>query len=242
MEDWYLCPLNKGITSESQLPVYFVTQNFLRNFRDIQRFVHYFFLIQGQDVGARSQSDCVLELRGLGELQYRQCCKTVDQSTAHQPRAVLESYRYTKRYTSSFEPTFHHCFRPGQIRTGVPLQALQFRRSRRTSGQLRGLFSIERYCNIFTSRMLKLIYPPNTIKKTTTPNGYIVPAEFGDHFLPRMKNIPKQTKLHLNEIGSTNIEFCIIQIRLRQPPISWEICYFSTICNTGVRVNVTAKL
>ena len=41
-----------------------------------------------------------------------------------------------------------------------------------------------------------------------TPNGYIVPAAFGVHFLPRMKNIPKQTKLHLNEIGLTNIEFC----------------------------------
>ena len=41
-----------------------------------------------------------------------------------------------------------------------------------------------------------------------TPNGYIVPAEFGVHLLPRMKNIPKQTKLHVNEIGLTNIEFC----------------------------------
>ena len=45
-----------------------------------------------------------------------------------------------------------------------------------------------------------------------TPNGYIVPAEFGVHFLPRMKNIPKQAKLHLNEIGLTNIEFCKRQI------------------------------
>ena len=45
-----------------------------------------------------------------------------------------------------------------------------------------------------------------------TPNGYIVPAEFGFHFLPRMKNIPKQTKLHLKEIGLTNIEFCRKQI------------------------------
>ena len=41
-----------------------------------------------------------------------------------------------------------------------------------------------------------------------TPNGYIVPAEFGVNFLPRMKNIPKQTKLHLNEIDLTNFEFC----------------------------------
>ena len=45
-----------------------------------------------------------------------------------------------------------------------------------------------------------------------TPIGYIVPAEFGVHFLPLMKNIPKQTKLHLNEIGLTNIEFCKRQI------------------------------
>ena len=45
-----------------------------------------------------------------------------------------------------------------------------------------------------------------------TPNGYIVPAECGVHFLSRMKNIPKQTKLHLNEIGLTNIEFCKRQI------------------------------
>ena len=36
-----------------------------------------------------------------------------------------------------------------------------------------------------------------------TPNGYIVPAELAVHFLPRMKNIPKQTKSHLNEIGLT---------------------------------------
>ena len=40
-----------------------------------------------------------------------------------------------------------------------------------------------------------------------TPNGYIVPAEFGVHFLSRMKNVPKGTQLHLNEIGLTNNEF-----------------------------------
>ena len=50
------------------------------------------------------------------------------------------------------------------------------------------------------------------ISANTYPNGYIVPAEFGVHFLPRMKNIPKQTKLHLNGIGLTNIEFCKRQI------------------------------
>ena len=36
-----------------------------------------------------------------------------------------------------------------------------------------------------------------------TPNGYIVPAKFGVHFLPVTKNVPKRTKLHLNEIGLT---------------------------------------
>ena len=52
-------------------------------------------------------------------------------------------------------------------------------------------------------------------KSDYTPNGYIVPAEFGVHFLPRMKNIQKKKKkkkLHLNEIGLTNIEFCKRQI------------------------------
>ena len=74
------------------------------------------------------------------------------------------------------------------------------------------------------------------------PNGYIVPAEFGVHFLPRMKDVPKQTKLHLNEIGLTNNELCKRKIQLRQPPVSWTKCYFSTFCYMGVRVNVTAKL
>ena len=55
-----------------------------------------------------------------------------------------------------------------------------------------------------------------------TPNGYIVPAEFCVHFLPRMKNVPKRTKMHLNEIGLTNHEICKRQIQLRQPPISWK--------------------
>ena len=43
---------------------------------------------------------------------------------------------------------------------------------------------------------------------------------FGVHFLPRMKNVPKLTKMHLNEVGSTNTEFCKSPIQLRQPPIS----------------------
>ena len=54
--------------------------------------------------------------------------------------------------------------------------------------------------------------PISIVNTYYTPNGYIVPAEFGVHFLPRMKNIPKQTKLHLNEIRLTNIEFCKRQI------------------------------
>ena len=75
-----------------------------------------------------------------------------------------------------------------------------------------------------------------------TPNGYIVPAKFGDHFLPLTKTVPKRTKLHLNEIGLTNTEFCKSQSQLRLPPISWKIRYFPTFCNMGVRLNVTAML
>ena len=73
-----------------------------------------------------------------------------------------------------------------------------------------------------------------------TPNGYIVPAKFGVHFLPLTKIVRKRTKLHLNEIGLNNTEFC--QSQLRQPPISWKILYVSTFCNTGVRLNVAAML
>ena len=79
-------------------------------------------------------------------------------------------------------------------------------------------------------------------KQDYTPDGYIVPAKFGVHFLPLTKNVPKRTKLHLNEIGLTNTEFCKSQSQLRQPPISWKIRYFSTFCNTGVRLNATAML
>ena len=43
---------------------------------------------------------------------------------------------------------------------------------------------------------------------TLLQRDIIAPAEFGDHFLPRTKNVPKRTKLHLNEIGLTNNEFC----------------------------------
>ena len=82
----------------------------------------------------------------------------------------------------------------------------------------------------------------STIKDKKNPNGYIVPAKFGVHFLLLMKNVPKRTNLHLNEIGLTNTEFCKSQSQLRRLPISWKIRYFSTFINTGVRLNVTAML
>ena len=69
-----------------------------------------------------------------------------------------------------------------------------------------------------------------------------MPAEFGVHFLPLTKNVPNRTKLHLNEIGLNNTEICKSQSQLRQPPISWKIRYFSTFCDTGVRLNVAAML
>ena len=56
--------------------------------------------------------------------------------------------------------------------------------------------------------------------------NYIVPAEFGVQFLPRMKNVPKRTEMHLNDISLTNNEICQSQIQLKQPPISWKICCF----------------
>ena len=77
-----------------------------------------------------------------------------------------------------------------------------------------------------------------------TPNGYIVPSNFGVHFLPCMKNVPSRTKTHLNKIDLTNTEFCTSQIQLliSEPAIPWEFSYFSTFSNTGVRVNETARL
>ena len=53
-----------------------------------------------------------------------------------------------------------------------------------------------------------------------TPNGYTVPAKFGTHFLPCMKNDQKRKQMHLKEVGLTSTEFSKIQIQLRQPPIS----------------------
>ena len=69
-----------------------------------------------------------------------------------------------------------------------------------------------------------------------------MPAEFGVHFLSCMKNVPKRTKMHLNEVGLTNTEIFKSPIQLRQPPISWKISSFSAFCNTGVIVPVTAVL
>ena len=49
-------------------------------------------------------------------------------------------------------------------------------------------------------KMHLMLFVQDTIPKKTkkTPNGYIVPAKFGVHFLPCMKNVPKRTKMHLN--------------------------------------------
>ena len=73
-----------------------------------------------------------------------------------------------------------------------------------------------------------------------TPNGYTVPVEFCVDFLPRMKNVLKCTKMHLNDTGLTETEFCKSQVQLRQPPISWKICCFSAFYNTGVMIPVIA--
>ena len=69
-----------------------------------------------------------------------------------------------------------------------------------------------------------------------------MPAEFGIHFLPHMKNIPKQTKLHLNEIGLTNIEFYQKTNLIEAASNLLKFAIFRLFANTGVRVNVTAKL
>ena len=71
---------------------------------------------------------------------------------------------------------------------------------------------------------------------TYTPNGYIVPAKFGVHFLPLTKNVPKRTKLHLNEIGLNNIESFKSQSQLRQPAISWKIRYFFDFLQHGSKI------
>ena len=75
-----------------------------------------------------------------------------------------------------------------------------------------------------------------------TPNGYIVPVEFCNYFLLRMKDVSKSTKMHLKEYGLTKSKFCKGHIYLKQPPISWKIWLFVVICNMEVRVNVTARL
>ena len=35
-----------------------------------------------------------------------------------------------------------------------------------------------------------------------------MPGKFGVHFLPLTKNVSKRKKMHLNEIGLNNTEFC----------------------------------
>ena len=69
-----------------------------------------------------------------------------------------------------------------------------------------------------------------------------MPAEFGVHFLPCMKNVPKRMKMPLNEVGLTNTDICKSPIKLRQPPISWKISSRSAFSNTGVIIPVTAIL
>ena len=69
-----------------------------------------------------------------------------------------------------------------------------------------------------------------------------MPANFIVYFTPRMQDVSKRTIMHLNELGLTRTEFCKSQSHRRQPPISWRICYFSSFCNTGVRVNVSDKV
>ena len=46
--------------------------------------------------------------------------------------------------------------------------------------------------------------------------------------------------MHLNEFGFSKSEFCKSHIHLRHPLIFLKIYYFSSFCNTGVRV--TARL
>ena len=57
-----------------------------------------------------------------------------------------------------------------------------------------------------------------------------------------MNDVSERPKMHLNEYRLTKSEFCKSCIHLVQPPISWKICDFSSLCNTGVRVNGTARL
>ena len=92
------------------------------------------------------------------------------------------------------------------------------------------------------SEELRLKITLGITKRSYTPNEYLVPAEFGVHFLPGKKNVPKRTKMHLSEVGLTYTEICKSPIQLRQPPISWKISSFSAFCNTGVIIPVTAIL
>ena len=73
-----------------------------------------------------------------------------------------------------------------------------------------------------------------------TSKGYTVPVEFCVDFLPRMNNVKKCTKMHLNEIGLTETAFCKSKVQLRQPPISWNISSYSAFYNRGVTIPVKA--
>ena len=50
-----------------------------------------------------------------------------------------------------------------------------------------------------------------------------MPAAFGVHFLPCMKNVPKRTKMHLNEVSLTNTEIRKSPIQSWQLSISWKM-------------------
>ena len=76
------------------------------------------------------------------------------------------------------------------------------------------------------------------------PIGYIVPAKFGVHFFPRVKNAPKRTKLHLNEIGLTIIisifeednVFSITAGLPYGPPVNTDIDYYRTFFGLFLQV------
>ena len=70
-----------------------------------------------------------------------------------------------------------------------------------------------KWFNCGYQELLKHVNIPNLTEVVAgpyTPNGYTVPAKFGAHFLPCMKNDQKRTKMHLNEVGFTSTEFCKI--------------------------------
>ena len=85
---------------------------------------------------------------------------------------------------------------------------------------LKNLFAEKNKIFLTNLQHFKLSQFSTTVHIDYTQKGYTVPAKFGAHFLPCMKNDQKRTKMCLNEVGLTSTEFCKIQIQLRQPPIS----------------------